>query len=84
MSKVKPSPMSYTFQANVFNERIGSEFGVTTNITVYANNEIDAYTEAIKSFDKYVASLAKHHNINSDGKIRKTINTFNYNNLKIV
>jgi len=39
MPKIKPSPMLYTFQANVYNERIGSQFGTTTNITVLANNE---------------------------------------------
>ena len=85
MSKTKPTKnMLYTFQTNVFNTRIGPEFGVTTNITVLANNEKDAYEEAEKSFNKYINALYKHHNINSDGKIRKTINTFNYNNLKIV
>ena len=84
MSKIKPSPMLYTFQANVYNERIGPEFGVTTNITVLANNEKDAYEQAKISFNKYINALYKHHNINNDGKIRKTINTFNYNNLKMV
>ncbi|MBP3201318.1 MAG: hypothetical protein J6M39_06695 [Lachnospiraceae bacterium] len=44
----------------------------------------DAYEEAKKSFDKYIAALFKHHNINGNGKIRKTINIFNYNNLKLV
>lgn len=76
--------MLYTFQANVFNERIGSQFGTTVNITVLANNEEDAFNEAKKSFDKYIKALFNHHNINGNGKIRKTINTFNYNNLKIV
>lgn len=76
--------MLYTFQANVYNERIGPEFGITTNITILANNEKDAYEQAKISFNKYINALYKHHNINSDGKIRKTINTFNYNNLKLV
>ena len=84
MTKIKPSPMLYTFQANVYNERIGPEFGVTTNITVLANNEKDAYEQAKISFNKYINALYKHHNINGDGKIRKTINTFNYNNLKMI
>ena len=39
MSKIKPSPRLYTFQANVFNKRIGSKFGRIINITVSANNE---------------------------------------------
>lgn len=82
--KVKPSPMLYTFQANVYNERIGSEFGRTTNITVLANNEKDAYEQAKISFNKYINALYKHHNIDSDGQTRKIINTFNYNNLKLV
>lgn len=76
--------MLYTFQANVFNERLGSQFGRTVNITVLANNEKDAYKEAEKSFNKYISALYKHHNIDSDNKTRKTINTFNYNNLKLV
>ena len=84
MSKIKPSCKAYTFQANVFNERFGSEFGVTTNITILANNEKDAYDEAKKSFNKYVYSLNLHHNIDANGKLRKTINTFKYNNLKMV
>lgn len=74
--------MLYTFQANVFNERLGSTFGVTTNITVVANNEKDAYIETEKSFDRYVAALFNHHNIN--GKTKKIVNTFNYNNLKLI
>lgn len=76
--------MLYTFQANVFNERIGSQFGRTVNITVLANNEKDAYEQAKISFNKYINALYKHHNIDSNGKIRKTINTFNYNNLKLI
>lgn len=83
MSKIKPSPMLYTFQANVYNKRIGPEFGVITNITVLANNEKDAYEQAKISFDKYINSLYIHHNI-GNGKIKKVINTFNYNNLKLV
>lgn len=76
--------MLYSFKANVFNEQLGSEFGRTTCITVVANNEKDAYEQAKTSFDKYIAALTKHRNINSNGKVRKTINTFNYNNLKLV
>ncbi len=84
MSKVKPNKnMLYTFKANVFNERIGSPFGKTTHITVVANNEEDAKVEAKKSFDKYVAALTKHHNIDWNGKIKKVINTFNYDNLTL-
>ena len=84
MSKIKPTKnMLYTFQANVFNERIGSEFGVTTSITVLANNEKDAYEQAKISFDKYVNALYIRHNI-SNNKTRKIINVFNYNNLKLV
>lgn len=84
MPKIKPSPMLYTFQANVYNERIGPEFGKTTNITVLANNEKDGYKEAKIAFNKYMIALYKRHNINSHGKIRKVVNTFNYNNLKLV
>lgn len=85
MSKVKPNKnMLYTFQANVFNERIGSQFGRTTNITVLANNEQDAYEQAKISFNKYINALYKHHNIDDNGKVRKVINTFNYDNLKLV
>ena len=76
--------MLYTFQANVFNERLGSPFGITVSTTVLANNKEDAFNEAKKSFDKYINALYKHHNIDGNGKIRKTINTFNYNNLKLV
>lgn len=76
--------MLYNFQANVYNERIGSEFGKTTSITVLANNQEDAYEQAKTSFNKYINALYKHHNIDSNGKIRKTINTFNYNNLKMI
>lgn len=84
MSKIKPSPALYTFQANVFNERIGPELGVRTNITVLANNEKDAYEQAKISFNKYINALYRHHNIDGDGQTRKIINTFNYNNLKLV
>lgn len=75
--------MLYSFKANVFNEQIGSQFGRTTCITVVANNENDAYEQAKISFNKYINALYKHHNIDSDGQVRKTINTFNYNNLKL-
>ena len=74
----------YSFKANVFNERLGSPFGTTTCITIVANNEEDAKIEAKKSFDRYVAALTKHHNIDANGQARKVINTFNYNNLKMV
>lgn len=76
--------MLYSFKANVFNEQLGSQFGRITCITIVANNEKDAKVEAKKSFDKYVAALTKHSNIDANGKIRKTINTFNYNNLELV
>lgn len=76
--------MLYKFQANVFNEKLGSPFGRTVSTTILANNEEDAYEEAKKSFDKYIHSLEIHHNVNGKGKIRKTINTFNYNNLKLI
>ena len=82
--KIKPSPMLYTFQANVFNERLGSQFGKTINTTVLANNEKDAYEQAKISFNKLMKTLDIHHNINSDGQIRKEINIFNYDNLKLV
>ena len=75
--------MMYSFKANVFNERLGSQFGRTTYITVVANNENDANIEAKKSFDKYVTALTKHHNIDGNGKIRKRINIFNYDNLTL-
>lgn len=84
MNKIKPSKRTYLFQANVYNERIGPEFGVTTNVTVLANNEKDAYEQAKISFNKYINALYKHHNIDSDGQTRKVINTFNYNNLKMI
>jgi len=85
MTKIKPNKnMLYTFQANVYNERLGSPFGKTVNITILANNEEDAYKQAKISFNKYINALYKHHNIDADGQVRKTINTFNYNNLKLV
>lgn len=65
--------MLYKFSANVFNERIGSEFGVTTSITVLANNEEDAYNQAKISFDKYINRLKINHN-----------NDFAYDNLKMI
>lgn len=85
MNKIKPNNnMLYTFQANVFNKRVGPKFGVPTNTTVLANNEKDAYEEAKKLFDKYIHSLEIHHNVDGKGKIRKIINAFDYNNLKLV
>lgn len=65
--------MLYTFKANVFNERLGSQFGRIVNTTILANNEEDAFNEAKKSFDKYVNRLKINHN-----------NDFSYDNLKIV
>ena len=76
--------MLYKAQANVYNERLGPLFGRITTVTIIANDEQDAYNEAKKSFDKYIATLYKHHNIDSNAKIRKTINTFSYNNLKLI
>jgi len=76
--------MLYKFSANVFNERLGSESGITATITVVANNEEDAYNQAKISFNKYINALYKHHNIDGDGQVRKVINTFNYNNLKMI
>lgn len=82
--KQKPTKRFYNFQANVFNERIGSQFGRTTSIVVVTNNEKDAYEKAKKSFDRYVKALFNHHNIDGNRQIRKIINTFNYDNLKLV
>lgn len=65
--------MIYTFQANVFNKRLGSQFGRTISTTILANNEKDAFNEAKKSFDKYINRLKINHN-----------NDFAYDNLKIV
>lgn len=76
--------MLYIFQANIYNERIGSQFGTTVNTTILANNEKDAYEQAKISFNKYINILYKHHNIDADGQTRKVINTFNYNNLKLI
>lgn len=76
--------MLYKAQANVYNEKFGSQLGRIVTITILANNEEDAYKEAEKSFNKYINTLYNHHNIDVNGKIRKTINTFNYNNLKLV
>ena len=84
MAKIKPSKRTYLFQANVYNERFGPELGKTANIGVVANNEKDAYEQAKISFNKYINALYKHHNIDSDGQIEKVINTFYYNNLKLV
>lgn len=56
--------MLYTFQANVFNERLGPQFGTTVSTTVLANNEEDAFNEAKKSFDKYINRLKINHNGN--------------------
>ena len=76
--------MLYKVQANVYNERLGPQFGTTVKTTVVANNEEDAYEQAKISFNKYIYALYKHHNIDANGKLRKTINTFNYDNLKLV
>lgn len=84
MSKIKLFPKLYTFQANVYNERFGSQFGKTVSITIQANNEKNAYKEATINFNKYINALYKHHNIDADGQVRKVINTFNYDNLKLL
>lgn len=73
----------YNFKANVFNTRLGSEFGTITHVTIVANDKEDAYKEAEKSFDRYVHSLDIHHNIDGNGKLRKTITKFAYNNLEL-
>lgn len=65
--------MLYTFKANVFCTKSGSQFGITAHTTVLANNENEAYEEAKKSFNKYINRLKINHN-----------NDFNYDNLKIV
>lgn len=65
--------MLYTFQANIFCTKVGSQFGITANTTVLANNKEDAFNEAKKSFDKYINRLKINHN-----------NNFAYDNLKIV
>ena len=75
--------MLYSFSANVFNTRYGPQFGVKTTIVICANNEKDAWEQANISFDKYIKSLYAHHNINGNGKPRKIINCFDYNDLKI-
>ena len=84
MTKIKPSLTSYTFQANVYNEKLGTKFGRTANIIVVASNEKEAYENAKEQFNNLIISLNHHHNINANGQIRKVINTFNYNNLKLV
>lgn len=73
----------YNFKANVFNTKLGPEFGTTVNTTVIANNQEDAYKEAEKSFNKYVYRLNLNHNADTKGKLRKTINEFAYNNLEL-
>lgn len=71
MSKNKPSIKSYTFQANVFPAKIGSQCGITINATVQASNEKDALTKAKESFNIYVDRLSINYN-----------NKFEYDNLK--
>lgn len=73
--------MLYTFQANVFNKRIGSKFGRIINITISANNEKDAYKKVKIMFDNYVNNLYIRC---YDGQMSETTNPFAYNNLKIV
>ena len=70
----------YTFKANVYNENIGPIFGRTTKITLIANSKEEAYKRAKESFDLYINTLAMHYN----NKNKKTITTFNYNDLKLV
>lgn len=75
--------MLYKFKANVFNTKLGSAFGTITTVTVVANDKEDAYNEAKKSFDKYVHALDVHHNIDANGKTKKIINKFAYDNLEL-
>lgn len=75
--------MMYNFKANVYNTRLGPEFGTTTRVTIIANDKDDAYKEAEKSFNRYIHHLDVHHNIDGNGKVRKTINKFAYNNLEL-
>lgn len=73
----------YNFKANVYNTRLGPEFGTITHVTIVANDKEDAYKEAEKSFNRYIHHLDVHHNIDTKGKIRKIINKFAYNNLEL-
>lgn len=73
----------YNFKANVFNTRFGLDFGTITYATVVANNKEEAWDEARKSFNKYISALYTHHNIDANGKLRKTLNSFDYNNLEL-
>lgn len=73
----------YNFKANVFNTRLGPDFGTTTTVTIIANNKEEAWDEARKSFNKYIQTLYTHHNIDANGKVRKILNSFDYNNLEL-
>lgn len=73
--------MLYTFQANVFNKRIGSKFSRIVNITISANNEKDAYKKVKILFDNYVNNLYIRC---YDGQMNEITNPFTYNNLKLV
>lgn len=73
----------YNFKANVFNTRLGSEFGTITYVTIIANNKEEAWDEARKSFNKYISALYTHHNIDANDKVRKALNSFDYNNLEL-
>lgn len=75
--------MMYNFKANVYNTRLGPDFGTITTVTVIANNKEEAWDEARKSFNKYIQALYTHHNIDGNGKVRKTLNSFDYNNLEL-
>lgn len=70
--KSKPSIKSYTFQANVFPTKIGSQVGITINTTVQALNEKEALNKAKESFNTYIDRLSINHN-----------NKFEYDNLKL-
>lgn len=70
--KNKLSVKSYTFQANVFATKLGSQFGTTINTTVQALTEKEAFDKAKEQFNKYIDRLSINHN-----------NKFEYNNLKL-
>lgn len=73
----------YNFKANVYNTRLGPDFGTITHVTIVANNKEEAWDEARKSFNKYIQALYTHHNVDVKGKARKTMNSFDYNNLEL-
>lgn len=88
--------MMYNFKANVYNTRLGPEFGTISHVTIIANNQKDAYKEAEKSFNRYIHHLnvrsnnticgslsIKNSDIFTKNKVRKIINKFAYNNLEL-